>query len=92
MFSSFSPPLTYCHTDSSARHGETDVIGEGDVDAKHPRVIEELAEDQLTIWRRRGRVTDGFHRCDTVSVRNNRAHLIWQAETKMEVFILASPY
>lgn len=73
---------TYCHTDSSARHGEADVIGQGDVDAKHPGVVEELTEDQLTIWRRRGCITDGFHRCDAVSVRNDRAHFIWQTETK----------
>lgn len=75
-------PRTYCHTNSRTCHGEADVIGQGHVNAKHPGVVEELTEDQLTVWGRRGCITDRFHRCDAVGIRNDCANLIWQTETK----------
>lgn len=73
-------PPTYCHADSGARHSQAHVIGQGDVNAEHPGVVEELTEDQLTVWGRRGCVADRLHRCDAVGIRNDCANLVWQTE------------
>lgn len=74
--------LTYCHIDSGARHSQADVISQGDVEAEHACVVEELAEDHLTVWRGRGCAADGLNRCDTVSIRDDRAHFTGQATEK----------
>lgn len=61
-------PPTYCHTDSSTCHSKTDIIGQGNINAKYSRVVEELTKDHLTVWRGCDCITHGFHRCDTVSI------------------------
>lgn len=70
-------PPTYCHTDSSTCNSKTDIVGQGDIDAKYSRVIEELTEDHLAVRSGRGFITDSFHWSDAVGIRNDRADLSW---------------
>jgi hypothetical protein len=60
--------LTHSHTNFSTGHSQTNIIGQGHVDAEHSRVVEELAKDHLTIWGGCHVATDGLHRRDAVFV------------------------
>lgn len=71
--------LTYCYIDSSTCHSQADIIRQGDIEAEHACVVEELAKDHLTVWRGRGHAADGLNRCYTVGIRNDCAHFTWQA-------------
>lgn len=72
--------LTHSHTNFSTGHSQTNIIGQGHVDAEHSRVVEELAKDHLTIWGGCHVVTNGLHRRDAVCVRDNGTHFIGQAK------------
>lgn len=84
-WSSTCPP-TDSHADSGAGHSQADVVGQGDVDAEDSRVVEELAEDHLAVGRGRGLVTDCFHWCDAVGVRDDGAHLSWQTAGRVNSY------
>jgi len=71
--------LTDCHADSGAGYGEAHVVGEGDVDAEHARVVEELAEDELAVRRRQGGGAHRLYGGHAVRVRDDGAHLAGQA-------------
>ena len=80
--------LTYCDTDFGTGHSQTDIIGQGHINAEHSRVVKELTKNHLAFWRGCHSTANSLHRCGTVGFRDHCAHLIWQAGKRMSFDLL----
>ena len=70
---------THLNVESGTGGSQTDVVGHGHIDAVDARVVEEVAQHQLTLLRRLHHVTHRVKGPQALGIQNHTAHLFRMA-------------